>query len=175
MQYCPSCGAPAEGRFCAKCGAALPVADPMSGPAAPGPSSAPPPYTGAPYVPPGATSIGMDENIAAALCYIPIVGLIFLLLEPYKGNRTLRFHAFQSLFYLAAYIVLRICLGILGGVLTAAMPFSFYALWALVMSLVGLAYLAGLILLAVKAYQRSPLILPVVGPMAERAAGGALL
>ncbi|MBV8819922.1 MAG: hypothetical protein JO022_16280, partial [Acidobacteriaceae bacterium] len=76
MQYCPNCGTPVEGRYCPKCGTAM---------QAPGGYSAPPPPPGgygAP--PPGATGLGSDENVAAALCYIPIVGLIFLLIDPYK-------------------------------------------------------------------------------------------
>lgn len=52
----------------------------------------------------GASS-GLSDNVASALCYIPIVGLIFLLVEPYSRNRAVRFHAIQSLMLLVASIV----------------------------------------------------------------------
>src|SRR5947209_9695110 len=98
MTYCANCGTPVEGRFCPKCGAAAG--------AAPAPGYVPPPGNVPPgYPPPAAGGLGMDENLASALCYIPIVGLIFLLIEPYNKNRTVRFHAFQSLFYCLAWIL----------------------------------------------------------------------
>lgn len=153
MVYCPNCGAPVEGRFCAKCGAAV------------GPAPA-----GGTVPPANVQSIGMDENIAGALCYIPIVGLIFLLIDPYKQNRTIRFHAWQSLLYLAAYIVLQVGLRIVGALIDMGLPFL-GILWSVLMGCVGLAYLAGLVLMAVKAYQKSALVLPVIGPLAQKQAG----
>src|SRR3984893_6967235 len=112
MTYCAKCGAPVEGKFCAKCGS----------PVAAAPADAPPPPPGAP--PPAAANpgLGMDENVAAALCYIPIVGLIFLLVDPYNKNRNIKFHAMQSLFYCVAWIVVVIALGIVGGIMFAMMP-----------------------------------------------------
>src|ERR1700722_20424986 len=113
MTYCSKCGSQVEGRFCAKCGA------PVDAGPTPGPNPTPP---GA------AAGLGIEENLAAALCYIPLIGLVFLLVEPYKKNRTIRFHAFQSLFYLAAWIVVGIVLGIFGSILFAAMPFGLWQL-----------------------------------------------
>ncbi|MBV8819929.1 MAG: hypothetical protein JO022_16315 [Acidobacteriaceae bacterium] len=109
--------------------------------------------------------------MAAALCYIPIVGLIFLLIDPYKQNRTVRFHAWQSLLYFIAFFVLRIGLTIIWAILRAGFPYGVGTLWGLMMSLVSLAYLAGLILMAVKAYQRQTIVLPVIGPIAQKQAG----
>ena len=42
------------------------------------------------------SSIGLDENIGGMLCYIFIIGLIFLFME--KENRFIRFHALQAVF-----------------------------------------------------------------------------
>ncbi len=41
------------------------------------------------------TSMGVEENIAAVLCYVVgwITGIVFLVLE--KENKFVRFHAFQ--------------------------------------------------------------------------------
>ncbi len=155
MHYCSNCGSPVEGQFCAKCGAA----------ATPGASS---PGTG-PYVPPSSSpGLGIDNNLAGALCYIPIVGLIFLLLDPYRRDRTIRFHAWQSLLLLCALIVVRIGLAIIWGILESIMPWT---LWNLMFSLVELAYVVGLVLMAVKAYQGGKLVLPIIGPIATKQAG----
>jgi uncharacterized membrane protein len=121
--------------------------------------------------PPPAAAMGIEENLAAALCYIPIVGLIFLLIDPYKQNRNVRFNAWQSLMYCVAFFVLRIGLTIVWGILRMGLPYSMYGLWAMLMGLVSLAYVGGLIFMAVKAYQRSPLVLPVIGPLAQKQAG----
>src|SRR5438270_14094327 len=87
MPFCPRCGAPVEGRFCAKCGASM-----MDAPGTPQGAATP----GYPPPPPVATSGGLQENVAAALCYALgfITGILFLVLEPYNKNRNIRFHAF---------------------------------------------------------------------------------
>jgi len=112
----------------------------------------------------------MDENVAAALCYIPIIGLIFLLIEPYNKNKTIRFHALQSLFYLAAWIVVGFALGIVGSILLVGMPSALWQLWMLISRLVELAFLVGLVWMAVKAFQRQRFVMPIIGPMAEKQA-----
>src|SRR5258706_3108825 len=45
---------------------------------------------------PAAANSGMADNVAAALGCIPIVGLIFLLIEPYNKNKFVRFYSFQA-------------------------------------------------------------------------------
>jgi uncharacterized membrane protein len=161
MTYCAKCGSPVEGKFCAKCGSAVGAAP---GDASPPPSSAPPP--------PGANpGLGMDENLAAALCYIPIVGLIFLLVEPYNKNRTVKFHAMQSIFYCIAWFVVAIGLSIFTAITLAIMPGFMWSVWLLVTRLVELALFVGLVIMAVKAYQGSRFLMPIIGPLAEKQAG----
>jgi len=155
VAYCSKCGSQVDGRFCPSCGA--PVDAAPSGPP-PGPA------------PGGNPGIGMDENVAAALCYIPIIGLIFLLIEPYNKNKTIRFHALQSLFYLAAWIVVGFALGIVGSILLVGMPSALWQLWMLISRLVELAFLVGLVWMAVKAFQRQRFVMPIIGPMAEKQA-----
>lgn len=104
----------------------------------------------------------MDENLAAALCYIPIIALIFLLIDPYKNNRNIRFHALQSLFYTAACLVVWIGLSIL------AMLFGGFGLFRLVPLLLDLAFFAGWIVMVVKAIQNSRFVMPIIGPLAEK-------
>src|SRR6516225_143091 len=59
----------------------------------------------------GPSSIGIDPNIAGALSYFWIIGLIFFLIE--KKNRFVRFHAFQALAYGVALISVGIALNAL--------------------------------------------------------------
>src|SRR5579864_7354489 len=103
MPFCPKCGAAVEGRFCAKCGTAMDAG-----------VGAPPPPMGAPPPPPMASS-GMQENMASALCYALgfITGILFLVLDPYKNNRNIRFHAWQSIFLSVFYVIVSILLGVL--------------------------------------------------------------
>jgi uncharacterized membrane protein len=160
MTYCAKCGSPVEGKFCAKCGSAVGAA----------PGDAPPPPSAPP--PPGANpGLGMDENLAAALCYIPIVGLIFLLVEPYNKNRTVKFHAMQSIFYCIAWFVVAIGLSIFTAITLAIMPGFMWSVWLLVTRLVELALFVGLVIMAVKAYQGSRFLMPIIGPLAEKQAG----
>src|SRR3954471_22066041 len=98
MAYCQNCGAAVDGRYCAKCGAAV-------GSAAAGQDTGavPPRPAGPP-----AASEDMTDNIAGAIAYIPILGIVFLLIQPYNRNKLIRFHAFQGLFLLATSIVVSI-------------------------------------------------------------------
>jgi len=155
MPFCAQCGSQVDGKFCAKCGAAV---DAGAGPA----PNVPPPIAN-----PG---LGMDENLAAALCYIPIVGLIFLLIEPYSKNKTIRFHALQSVFFCVAWIIVAIVLGIFSGIMFMAMPNAIWSLWIAITRLVELAFFVGLIVMAVKAYQGQRFVMPIIGPMAEKQA-----
>jgi uncharacterized membrane protein len=112
----------------------------------------------------------MEENLAAALAYIPIVGLIFLIIDPYKTNKTIRFHSLQSLFFCVACIAVGIALAIVGTILFAALPYGMWHLWSLLARLIDLAIFVVWILLVVKAYQKQKFVLPVIGPMAEKQA-----
>ena len=152
MAFCAACGSAVEGRFCAKCGAAV--------------DSAASPAGAAPAVPPGAgvAAAGLTDNVAAALCYSLglFTGILFLVLAPYNQNRKIRFHAFQSIFMHAAVIVVWIAMllvsAISGGMLLFVMPLiwlGFFVLW---------------LVLIIKAYQDQKLVLPIIGPLAEKQA-----
>jgi len=106
---------------------------------------------------------GLSSNIASLLCYlIPIVcPIIFLVVDPYKSDRKIRFDAFQSIFLWIAFVALRIVLGIVIGI-------SYHLVF--LYSILSLAELALTILLAIKAYQGAKFVLPVIGPLAEKQA-----
>lgn len=112
-----------------------------------------------------ATTGGMSDNIAGMLAYVTIIpAIIFLVMEPYNKNRFVRFHAFQSLFFTVAWIVLWIALNIV-----AHIPILGW-LTILIWPLVGLAGLIIWIVLLLKANQGQMFKLPFVGDMAEKQA-----
>ncbi len=140
--------------------------------------------SGTPSGPPPGTpksGLGMEPNLAAALCYIWIVGLIFFFIE--KENKFVRFHAMQSILCGITMSVLMIVLAIINvilaiviGVAAGAAGSTAGSLAGMVITLVSaliwlvlpLLYLGGLIFAAVKAYQGQIFKLPIVGNMAEK-------
>lgn len=109
------------------------------------------------------TALGMDAKIASALGYpIGLIAIIMIIIE--KENRFARFHAMQSLLFHVAWIVIFIVLGILLAILSAIS--SYLGLLGLVFPLLWLAYFAGLIYCAYKAYQGELFKLPFVGDIA---------
>jgi uncharacterized membrane protein len=166
MAFCPNCGSQVEGKFCAKCGS------PVTGGTGPVPGPTPDPAPG-PTPGGGATPVlsapGLDENLASALCYLLWVvgGVLFLVLEPYNKNKTIRFHAFQAIFFWIAVLVIWICVGVVSTVFyTAHMGF----IASLLRDVVSLGILVVWLLLMYKAYNRQKWVLPIVGPLAEKQA-----
>ncbi len=168
MAFCRNCGSPVDGQFCARCG--TPVAAPAPGSSTPPAGQAYPPSAG-PAVPPAAAATGLTDNVASLLCYILglITGILFLVLAPYNQNKTIRFHAFQSIFFNIATIVLMIIMSILGTIFFS-ISFLMLSLWGMVHLLVWLGILVVWVLLMVKAYQGQKWLLPVIGPLAEKQA-----
>jgi uncharacterized membrane protein len=123
------------------------------------------------YGPPPAQAAGMEENMACALCYLLgwLTGVLFLVLEPYNRNKTIRFHAFQSIFMCIALFAVYIVLFILSGVLLVV-PF----VGVVISSAIHLILLFGSIglwlFLMYKAYNKERFVLPIVGPLAEKQA-----
>jgi len=102
-----------------------------------------------------------------------ITGILFLVLEPYNRKPFVRFHAFQSIIFSAAWIALSMLLGIIFGILGLA---SGGFMWLILIPLRLIIGLGGFILwlfLMFKAYNNERYQLPVVGPIAEKQAAGA--
>jgi uncharacterized membrane protein len=145
VAFCPTCGAQiADGATCQKC----------AGSAGQNPVAVTP------------AAAGLTDNVAGALAYVTIIpAIVFLVLEPFNRKRFIRFHAFQCLFFAAAWTVLWIGLSII-----AHIPFLGWAtvvLWPLV-SLAGFVIW---LILVLKAYQGQMFKLPVIGDIAEQQAG----
>ena len=75
-------------------------------------------------------STGLGANAAAALAYLAgiVTGILFLVIEPSKSDRFVRFHAFQSIFFNVAWIALWIAWMIVGLVLGAVTKGLFFIL-----------------------------------------------
>jgi uncharacterized membrane protein len=157
MAFCTKCGAQTEGRFCANCGA--PVSSEAAGSSQPGAASQ------------IAPSEGLSENLASALCYLLwfITGVLFLLLEPYSHNRTIRFHALQSILLTIAVAVIWFVWGIVASALMPV-PFIGVVLSTVLWGAISLAILACWLFLMWKAYNGQRFVMPIIGPFAEKQA-----
>ena len=165
MAFCPNCGSEAQGKFCAKCGSAMPAAGPPA-------QEVPPPGTGGPGVgppPPPAAQAGMADNVASTLCYVlgVLTGILFLVLEPYNHNKTVRFHALQSIFVWAGAVILWIGVTIV-EIGVASIPFIGFMISVVLSFGLGLGLFILWLMLMYKAYNNERWVLPVVGPLAEK-------
>ena len=101
---------------------------------------------------------GLDQNIAAALGYIPIIAIVWLVLEPYNQNKFIKFHAIQSIGLAVVSMGLSIVLGmipIIGWIGLIFLPFLIFVVW---------------IVAVVKAFQNETFKLPLIGNFAEEQA-----
>jgi uncharacterized membrane protein len=124
---------------------------------------------------PAPTTSGLEPRICGLLCWIPvgpvplIASIVFLVVDPYKENKFIRFHAFQNLFFAAAAVAISIALMIVGAILAMAGPL------ALLMIPIWLAYCFGvlgvMIYMCVKAYGMESPRLPFIGELAAKQAG----
>ncbi len=163
MAFCANCGTETPGAFCPNCGA------PAAGHASEaGPSAAPPPPPAynAPIGSPSAP--GLSQNVASALCYVfgLVTGIIFLVLAPYNQDKTIRFHAFQSIFMHVGIIILYVALGIISTMMHGLGIFGLGLLYPLL-------WLASFLLwlyMMWSAYNNKMVVLPVVGELAQKQA-----
>ena len=162
MAVCVKCGATlSEGvGFCGSCGTPL-------GAAAGGPT---PPTT--PAGQPAPTAVGgLESNVAGALAYVTIIpAIIFLVAEPYNKDRFVRFHAFQSIFFNVAWVILVIGMMIVGFVL-AFIPVVGWIIDVLLWLAIGLGGFCLWLYLLYKAYNNQKFMLPVIGKIAAQQAG----
>lgn len=106
---------------------------------------------------------GLPETVAGALAYFLLPAIVFLLVEPYRNNRFVRFHSFQSLGFCAGAVVVGAALRLLG-----LLFFFIPVLGLLLLSfVVSLGFFVLWIVLLVKSLQGEMFELPVVGRLAE--------
>lgn len=117
-----------------------------------------------------AASSGMSNNVAGLLCYVLtwVTGLIFLLIEPYKNDKFVRFHAFQSIFFAVGLIAVYIAFAILGVILGLIhLGLLMFPLYLILM----FGIFATWIFLMYKAYNNETFKLPLIGEFAAKQAG----
>ena len=153
MAFCKACGQElGTAAFCPKCGASQGAA---AAPAGGGAAMTAP------------STEGLQENIAALLAYVLgwLTGIVFLLIDK---RPFVKFHAAQSIVVFGGLTILRIGIGIVGGIFGGISGFG------AIVALGGLTGLVGLvlwILLMVKAYQHQNFRVPIAAGIADSIAG----
>jgi uncharacterized membrane protein len=138
MPLCATCGAPADTRSCAKCTT-----------------------TAVPTI---------NDNVARALCYLLgfVTGIVFLNLEPYSKRPSIRFHAFQSIFFSIGLIALSFAL--ITILLTLESVIQLWFIFLPLRLLIGFTGLVLWLFCMYKAYTEESYQLPVVGEFALKEA-----
>jgi uncharacterized membrane protein len=119
-----------------------------------------------------AAGTGLTPNIAGALAYSLgiITGILFLVLEPYRRDRFVRFHAMQSILYFVAAVAFNIAWSIIVGFLIDIS--GWFALISLPIRLLISLGLFGLWLFAMfQAYNQKEFRIPILGAIAAKQAG----
>jgi uncharacterized membrane protein len=173
MSFCQTCGTslPDGSPTCSACGATQGAA------AAPGPipGAIPGPIPGTipAAAPLPAAGAGLTPNVAGALAYLvgAITGILFLVIDPFKTDRFVRFHAFQSIFFNLAWIAFWILWTII-GLMLGAISHGLFFIIQLPINL--LLFVGGFCLwayLMYTAYQGKTFQIPVIGALAASQAG----
>ena len=105
-------------------------------------------------------TFGLEENVASALCYVLlwVTGIIFLLVE--KENKTVKFHAWQSI---ATFLPLQILTWILGY----AFLFSYaWLAFGWIVWLIDIVIFILWLVLMYKAYTGEKFMVPIAGAFA---------
>jgi uncharacterized membrane protein len=120
--------------------------------------------TPAPGVP-----IPSKDKLTAAFAYVTFIpAIVFVLVGPFKRNRFVRFHSFQSIFFAIATILIAIAMRILYSLLVL-IPVAGYLLAWLSMAIAVLGWGILWLVLLLKALQGETFRLPGIGSLAERA------
>ena len=141
---CPVCDLPLEESLlnCSKCGWSAPVPQPQ-------------------------TATRTQDRVAGALAYMTFLpAILFLVIDPYRRRRFVRFHSFQSIFFFGSSALVAIVFGLFSSVLLGHL----LALLFLMIFAIGWGIL-WLVLMA-KALLGEYLLLPWLGNFAYEQAQG---
>lgn len=154
MPFCTRCGKPVSDRdvFCASCGARQPIAVNTAANAA------------ADYI------NGITPRTAALLCYIPFVGwiaaIVVLATARFRGELTVRFHAFQGLYLFVAWLLVSLVVAPFFAIsfFTGGPHVPFIAVSAMLKLVIFCTW----IFMMVKVSHDENFKLPILGELAEK-------
>jgi uncharacterized membrane protein len=159
MQHCTNCGAALadDSAFCGACG--VPAGAHVAAAATSSGTSAS-----------SSARVGLSMNLAAALSYALglITGILFLVLEPYKNNRLVRFHAMQSVIFSVACIAFAIVWSIGVGILVSVMGYWVLTIDVPLRLLVGLGIFLYWLYVMFQAYSEREYRIPWIGDIAAK-------
>jgi uncharacterized membrane protein len=114
------------------------------------------------------TSVRREDTFLAALAYVTCIpAIFFVLVEPFKRNRFVRFHSFQSIFLAVATVLVAVVMRILYSIFVLIPVIGFLLAWlASAVLLLGWAILW--LVLLVKTLQGETFKLPWIGNLAEK-------
>ena len=163
MGYCAKCGVGlTEGSgFCGSCGTAVGT---QSAEVSAIPNSAQ--IIAAPTAP----GTGLTMNLAAALSYVlgAITGVIFLVLDPYKADRFVRFHAMQSVLFSVACVIVSIVWSIGVGILVSIVGYWVLTIDVPLRLLFGLGIFLLWLYVIFQAYSQREYRIPWIGDIAAK-------
>lgn len=132
---------------------------------------APKPQPGQPQVQDPTAVFQLEQNKAAATCYLPVLpvapNLLWLMTEPSK-NKELRFHAFQGLgLFAVAFVLFTVCniIDMFSAIPVIGMIFAFIS--GLIKFVTMVIFFLGNAFLAYKAYEGEKIVLPYIGQLAQ--------
>jgi uncharacterized membrane protein len=119
-----------------------------------------------------AAGTGLTRNIAAALAYSLgiITGILFLVLEPYRRDRLVRFHAMQSILYFVFAVAFRIAWSIVVGSLANISGWVLLVAFPLRL-IISIAMFGLWLYLMYQAYNEREFRIPILGAIASKQAG----
>jgi len=152
---CPSCRQETSGAFCNFCGATLAGATAGGGSA-----------------PMSAASAGLSPNAAAAISYLTIIpSIIFLVLEPYKNMKLVKFHSIQNIALSVAMVIVYIGLGIVSAIVGTVVPVIGGLIFLFLDFAIGVVFFAAWLMALIKASKGDFYKLPIIGAFAAKQAG----
>ncbi len=159
MRQCTNCSAAmADGSaFCGVCGASV-GAQVAADATASGTTASP------------SVGAALSTNLAAALSYALgfITGILFLVLNPYKNNKFIRFHAMQSVLFSVACIAFSILWSIGVGILVSIMGYWVLTIDVPLRLLVGLGIFVYWLYVMFQAYSEREYHIPWIGDISAK-------
>jgi uncharacterized membrane protein len=106
---------------------------------------------------------GLSDNAAGGIAYITMIpAIVLLIIEPFKRSSTVRFQAWQSIFFFVAWAVVDILIGVVQHLVPSAVFMTLT-----VLQLVGLAIFVVWLIVFISAFAGKRIKLPIIGDLAE--------